>query len=58
MRDCQNYFAVNGHSPVTEAGSVTHEKFPSDERDRAIAITMEAGVHNVARNDSGATPSI
>ena len=36
---CQKYFVVDGPSPFSEAGSVTHEKSPSNEIDRVI--TME-----------------
>ena len=38
MRDCQKYFDVDGPSPFSEAGSVIHEKYPSDEIDRAITM--------------------
>ena len=31
MRDCQRYFVVNEPFPLTEAGSATHTKGPSDE---------------------------
>ena len=36
MQDYQKYFVVNGPSSFSKAGSVTHEKCPSDEIDRAF----------------------
>ena len=39
--DSQKYFFVNGPSPISEAGSLTHEKCPSDEIDRAITMVSQ-----------------